>query len=200
MRTANGTRAAWLISLGGTVALVAALGPVELRAAQSGESPAEKPTALDVIGELPRDETRLRVQAIVAAVQAAGFGEVSRIEREKGVYEVQVRHPRRGAATVFEVYVDPKTGELLLDPETGKSQSKKIGRRRVPAHPIPHEQIVELVKAEGYVEVYSIQYRHTLYEVKVRDAEGLRVELFVHPSAGKLLRNRGGELTSKNFE
>jgi hypothetical protein len=52
----------------------------------------------------------------------------------------------------------------------------------------------------GYVEVYSIQYRHTLYEVKVRDAEGLRVELFVHPSAGKLLRNRGGELTSKNFE
>jgi hypothetical protein len=94
MRTANGTRAAWLISLGGTVGLVAVLGPVELRAAQS----------------------------------------------------------------------------------------------------------VELVKAEGYVEVYSIQYRHTLYEVKVRDAEGLRVELFVHPSIRKPLRNRGGELISKNFE
>jgi hypothetical protein len=123
MRTANGTRAAWLISLGGTVALVAALGPVERRAAKSGESPAEKPTALDVIGELPRDETRLRVQAIVAAVQAAGFGEV-----------------------------------------------------------------------------YSIQYRHTLYEVKVRDAEGLRVELFVHPSIRKPLKNRGGELISKNLE
>lgn len=199
MRTVNRTWTAWLLSLGGTVALVVALAPQELRAKQSNENPTEKP-ALEVIGEVSTDEARLSVQRIVAVVQAAGFSEVLRIERERGLYEVQVRHPRRGAGAVFEVSVDPKTGELLLDPETGEPRSKKIDRRQEPAHPVPYEQIVEQVMAEGYVEVYSIAYRHSLYEVKVRDAEGLRVELFVRPSTGKLLRNRSGELIAQNLE
>jgi hypothetical protein len=199
MRTVNGTRTAWLLSLGGTIALVVALAPQELRAKQSNQNPTEKP-ALEVIGEVPTDEARLSVQRIVAAVQAAGFSEVLKIERERGLYEVQVRHPRRGASAVFEVSVDPKTGELLLDPETGEARSKKIDRRQEPTHPVPYEQIVEQVMAEGYVEVYSIAYRHSLYEVKVRDAKGLRVELFVRPSTGKLLRNRSGELIAQNLE
>ncbi len=199
MKTVNGVRRAWLLLLGTAVALVAVLGPQELPAEPSGESrPSGSP--LEVIGELPRDEPRLSVQRIVAVVEAAGFSEVSRIEREKGVYEVQVRHPRRGTKILFEVHVDPKTGQLLLDPETGKPRSKRIGRLRKPTHPIPHEQIVGVVKAAGYVEVYSVQYRHALYEVKVRDAEGLRVELYLQPSTGKLLRNRDGELIAEDLE
>jgi len=113
---------------------------------------------------------------------------------------VQVQHPRRGTQIVFEVYVDPKTGQLLLDPETGEPRSKRIGRRQEPTHPIPYERIVEQVIAEGYVEVYSIDYRHALYEVKVRDAEGAIVELFARPSTGELLRNRKGELISQSIE
>ncbi|MBW2726458.1 MAG: PepSY domain-containing protein [Deltaproteobacteria bacterium] len=111
-----------------------------------------------------------------------------------------MQHPRRGTQIVFEVYVDPKTGQLLLDPETGEPRSKRIGRRQEPTHPIPYERIVEQVIAEGYVEVYSIDYRHALYEVKVRDAEGAIVELFARPSTGELLRNRKGELISQSIE
>jgi len=199
MRTVNMTWMTGLYLLGSTVALIVALGPQELRAEPSGERPAEKP-ALDVVGEVTGDESRLSVQAIVAAVQAAGFSEVSRIERERGVYEVLVRHPRRGSSAVFEVYVDPETGQLLLDSDTGKARSKKIGRRQEPIHPVPYEQIVEQAMAEGYVELYSIKYRHSLYEVKVLDAEGTRVELFARPSTGKLLRYRSGELISENLE
>ncbi len=198
MRTLNGTWTTWLLSLGFTIALLTALAPLELRAEKVRTSPMEKP-ALEVIGEVPTDETRLSVQEIVAAVQAAGFSEVLRIEREHGVYEVQTWHPRRGAAIVFEVYVDSETGKLLLDPETRQPRSKRIGRRQEPKHPIRREKIVEQVMAEGYVEVYSIEYRHSLYEVKVRDADGLRVELYVRPSTGKLLRRSNGKLISENL-
>ncbi|MBW2726457.1 MAG: hypothetical protein JRE71_18920 [Deltaproteobacteria bacterium] len=67
-----GTWTAWLLSLGGTIALIVGLAPQELRAEQSDNSPTEKP-ALEVVGEVATGETRLSVQRIVTAVQTAGF-------------------------------------------------------------------------------------------------------------------------------
>ena len=201
MGTTIGTWTEWRLALGAVIALlVGLLTPPELRAEQNGESSAAEKRVLDVIGETPADEPKLSVEEIIAAVHAAGFSEISKIEREKGVYEVKVRRPRKTGAIVFEVYVDPKTGELVRDPETDEPLTKRIGRRSEPTQAIAFEEIVAKVEAAGYLEVYSIEYEHSLYEVKARDAEGRRVELYVHPKTGKLLKNRSGDPLTQDLE
>ena len=148
--------------------------------AQTGTTPATR-----IIGESETAQARLSVAQILAAVKEAGYTEVRKIAREHGVYEVDARDPK---GWLVEIFVDPKTGGLVLDPETGKPRSERLSDKK-PSVPFDYDALVAEIKAEGYLEVYAIEYEHALYEIKVRDAAGRKVELFAHPKTGKLLRH-----------
>jgi Peptidase propeptide and YPEB domain len=54
---------------------------------------------------------------------------------------------------------------------------------------IPMEQVLAQLKAEGYGEIYEIEREHNRYEVKARDREGRRVELYLDAATGKVLQS-----------
>lgn len=166
------------------VALVVGLHGATAILAQAGGGEIPDPA---VVGEAGKEEPRLSVERIVAAVTTAGFREILKVEHEHGLYEVDARDP---AGHRVELFVDPATGDLVLDPATGKPRTERLGEAKQGKPPVPYEDIVSQVKAEGYAEVYAIEHEHGLYEIKVRDAEGGKVELFLHPKDGKLLRHR----------
>jgi uncharacterized membrane protein YkoI len=169
-----------LFVLGAALALGSgSLGPAMARA-QTGTTPES-----GVVGETETAGPRLSVGRIVNTVKAAGYTEVRKIEREHGVYEVDARDPKGWRV---EVFVDAKTGDLVIDPETGKPRSERLSDK-VPSGPLDFEAVVAKVKAEGYPEVYSIEYEHALYEIKARDAAGRKVELYVHPKTGEVLKH-----------
>jgi uncharacterized protein YpmB len=168
----------------------------------AGRSPdgprAGEAAGIRVIGENPQHEPRMSTAQIAAVAGAAGYPHVSKIEREHGLYEVRARDER---GRDFEIWIDPKTGGLVLDPQTGKPLSKAIREGRSPSQPLSVEEIEAVVKAAGYVEVYGLEYEHALYEVKARDAQGRNVELFVHPRTGKLIRHRrSGEPLTEDID
>jgi uncharacterized membrane protein YkoI len=148
--------------------------------AQTGTTPES-----GVIGESGPAGARLSVGQILSAVKAAGYTDVRKIEREHGVYEVDARDPKGWRV---EVFVDAKTGGLVIDPETGKPRSERLSDK-VPSGPLDFEAVVAKVKAEGFPEVYAIEYEHALYEIKARDAAGRKVELYVHPKTGEVLKH-----------
>jgi uncharacterized membrane protein YkoI len=136
---------------------------------------------------------------IVAVAEAGGYTHVSRIEREQGLYEV---HARDARGRDVEIWIDPRTGGLVLDPQTGKPRFKRIRREVRSARPrLSFQEIEVVVKEAGYSEVYEVEYEHALYEVKARDAQGRNVELFVHPRTGKLIRHRrSGEPLTEDID
>lgn len=162
------------------------------------EPPAHETADVRVIGETPQHEPRMAATRIVAVARSAGFAQLSRIEREQGLYEVHARDER---GREVEIWVDPRTEALLLDPQSGKPLSKRIRRVRSARPRLSVEQIEAVVKNAGYPEVYALEYEHALYEVKARDADGRKVELFVHPRTGELLRHRrSGEPLTEDID
>jgi hypothetical protein len=123
---------------------------------------------------------------ITGKVDAAGFTDVYNVTFEHGLYEVKARNP---AGQYVKIYLDPKSGKLVEDVETGKIRYKTFTPADPDATPLPWEGIISQIKEEGYKEVYSIHYDHQLYEVHARDAHNRVFELFVHPNTGKLLRH-----------
>ena len=74
-------------------------------------------------------------------------------------------------------------GSLLV----GCSSSQMIVGEAGPGEPrLSFEEIVAVVKAAGFGKVDSIHREHNLYEVKIRDERGQRVEVFVIPETGAL--------------
>ncbi|MDH3980724.1 MAG: PepSY domain-containing protein [Gammaproteobacteria bacterium] len=123
---------------------------------------------------------------IIGKCNAAGFTDVYYVAFEHGLYEIKARNPDR---QYVEIKLDPKTGELLKDAETGKIRYKTITRADPIGTPLAWEGIISQIKKEGYREVYSIHYDHQLYEVHARDDQNRVFELFVNPNTGKLLRH-----------
>jgi hypothetical protein len=123
---------------------------------------------------------------ITSKVDAAGFNDVYYVAFEHGLYDIKAHNP---AGQHVEMYLDPKTGELVKDAETGKVRYETVTPADPDATPLSWEGIISQIKEEGYEEVYSIHYDHQLYEVHARDAQNRVFELFVHPNTGKLLRH-----------
>jgi len=170
-----------LLVLGAILALGSGhLGPA-VAWAQTGAT-----SGTEVVGESESAAARLSVGQILAAVKAAGYTEVRKIEREHGLYEVKARDPK---GLRVEIFVDPKTRGLVLDPDTGKPREHPVTETDSPAPPLDFEAVVATLKAEGFPEVYSIEYEHALFEIKARDTAGRNVELYVHPETGDLLRH-----------
>ena len=123
---------------------------------------------------------------IIRKVNAAGFTDVYYVAFEHGLYDIKARN-RDGQ--YVEIDLDPKTRELVKDPETGKIRYETVTRADPDEPSLAWEGIINQIKDEGYVEVYSIHYDHQLYEVHARDGQNRVFELFVNPNTGKLLRH-----------
>jgi hypothetical protein len=79
--------------------------------------------------------------------------------------------------------------------------SKRVGSIKAPGKPLSFDSVVAKVEAQGYTGVYSIEYEHSLYEVKALDSAGRKVELYVHPKSGELLKHpKTGEPLSEVIE
>ena len=53
---------------------------------------------------------------------------------------------------------------------------------------IPMEQVLTQLKADGYGEIYEIERESGRYEVKAKNADGQRVELYVDAQTGETLK------------
>ncbi len=149
--------------------------------AQTGTSGTPK-----VIGEFGANGPTLPVEHIIAKVTAAGLTDISLIHLEHGRYEVKCRDAK---GRLVEVFVDPKTGELLRDPKTGKLKWDKVTGVGAPSSDIDLADIAAKAKAAGMQKVYAIEFEHALYEIMAIDAQGRKVELYAHPKTGELLRH-----------
>ena len=54
---------------------------------------------------------------------------------------------------------------------------------------LPMEQVLAQLRAEGYGEIYEIERERNRYEVKARNQEGRRVELYLDAATGKVLQS-----------
>lgn len=121
---------------------------------------------------------------IVESVKAAGFHSVHFVEQEHALYEV---HARDETGRMVELFVHPKTGEVLRHPKTGKVLWKYVPEE-MPFEPtLTVDQVVERVEKAGYMDVFAVTHAHTLYEVRAHDAQGKVVTLHVDPKTGKVL-------------
>lgn len=123
------------------------------------------------------------IENIVESVKAAGFHSVHFVEQEHALYEV---HARDDTGRMVELFVHPKTGEVLRHPKTGEPLWKYVPEE-MPFEPtLTVEQVVEMVEQAGYRDVYAVTHAHTLYEVHAHDAEGKPVTLHVDPKTGNV--------------
>ena len=63
-----------------------------------------------------------------------------------------------------------------------------VDQSEVSGSALSMEEILARLKAQGYGEVYEIERERGLYEVKARGQDGLRVEIYVDPRTGDILR------------
>ena len=135
---------------------------------------------------------------IISRVNAAGFTDVYFIGLEHGLYHIKARHP---AGHDVEIQLDPESGALVKDPETGKPRSRTVSRAKTDTLPISLKDLITQIKAAGYVEVYTIETEHGIIEIIARDAQNRVVELWAKPSTGELLRHpETGKLLFERLE
>jgi len=132
------------------------------------------------------DEGGLSSEYITSKVDAAGFTDVYYVAFEHGLYDIKARSPD---GQYVGIRLDPKTGELVKDPGTGKIRYKIATRAAMDGAALPWEDIISQIKAEGYEEVYAIHYDHQLYEIMARDAQNRVFELYINPNTGQILRH-----------
>lgn len=109
--------------------------------------------------------SQIPLETIVRKVKAASFEEIYLVERENAIYAV---HTTDSEGRRIEVYVHPKTGELLWNEV---------------------EEIVAIVKEAGYPTVYGVAHEHTVYYVRAYDKQGRTFFLYLDPETGTLLED-----------
>jgi len=85
-------------------------------------------------------------------------------------------------------------GSTIASDELGKygadSSQAVIGDHAGARSALPMEKIVTKLEEQGYTEVYDIEQEGGVYEVKALDPKQGRVELYVDPSSGNVLRQK----------
>lgn len=69
-----------------------------------------------------------------------------------------------------------------------QAQTAQPTPQAAPAEVIPMEQILAQLKADGYGEIYEVERESGRYEVKAKNQEGRRVELYLDARTGELLK------------
>lgn len=78
-------------------------------------------------------------------------------------------------------------GSTVAASETGKS-GETSGYESVDGPALPMDQIVVKLREQGYGEIHEIEREHGRYEVKGLGQDGRKVELYVDPKTGEILR------------
>lgn len=110
-------------------------------------------------------------------------GSVVSVERERNRWELRVC-ARRGSCD--ELYLDPVTGREL------RRQREATFERLPPADAKPLSAIVTALEQQKLGNITEIDFDDSLWEVEVLPGEGRRIELYVDPMTGAVVRCRGG--------
>ena len=121
------------------------------------------------------------LSAILQSVEKQGT--VSSVERERNRWEVLVCQ-RRGSC--HELYLDPVTGKEL------RRQREASFDRLPPTDAKPLSAIVASLEQRNLGNIVEIDFDDRRWEIDVLPAEGRRIELYVDPTTGAVVRCRGG--------
>ena len=56
----------------------------------------------------------------------------------------------------------------------------------------PIEAVTALLQEKGYRDIRKLEMEDGCYEAKAFDAQGKRVEVYVHPNTGEIVKVKGG--------
>ncbi|HRP95276.1 MAG TPA: PepSY domain-containing protein [Rhodocyclaceae bacterium] len=119
----------------------------------------------------------LSLTEIQQRLEAAGYRDIDKIEREDDYYEVKGIDP------------DGRRVELKLDPVSGEvTKSEAKNGRRERSDWLTPAQLQVILESAGYRDIDKIERESRDYEVRATDAEGRRVELDVDPHSGAVTK------------
>lgn len=110
-------------------------------------------------------------------------GRVVSVERERNRWELLVCS-RRGSCN--ELYLDPVTGREL------RREREATFDRLPPADAKPLSAVVAALEQQNLGTITEIDFDDRLWEIDVLPGEGRRIELYVDPMTGAIVRCRGG--------
>lgn len=55
---------------------------------------------------------------------------------------------------------------------------------------LTEQEITQILESQGYTEIKKIELEKGEYEVKARDADGRRVEIYADPRTGEILKSK----------
>ena len=55
---------------------------------------------------------------------------------------------------------------------------------------LTEQEITQILESQGYTEIKKIELEKGKYEVKARDADGRRVEIYADPRTGEILKSK----------
>ena len=58
---------------------------------------------------------------------------------------------------------------------------------------LTEQEITQILESQGYTEIKKIELEKGEYEVKARDADGRRVEIYADPRTGEILKSKYDE-------
>ncbi|MCK5236422.1 MAG: PepSY domain-containing protein [Deltaproteobacteria bacterium] len=94
-------------------------------------------------------------------------GEVLKVERERGLFEVKIRTKD---GSVKKVYVDAKDGSIVKSKSITLTEATDIATKEVPG------------------EVLKVEYEKGHFEVKIRTTEGEVKEVYVDARSGEIVK------------
>ena len=121
------------------------------------------------------------LSAILQSVEKQG--RVVSVERERNRWEVLVCQRR---SSCHELYLDPVTGREL------RREREAAFDRLPPADAKPLSGIVASLEQQKLGNITEIDFDDRLWEIDVLPEEGRRIELYVDPMTGAIVRCRGG--------
>lgn len=123
----------------------------------------------------------LTLHEIQLKIEALGYRELTKIEREDDKYEVKATDPQ---GQRVEIDVDPITG-AVLGTEVKRSKSSRTDTEQ--ASWLTVHQVQVKLEANGYRDIQEIERERERYQAKATDAQGQRVKLAIDPRSGDVL-------------
>ena len=65
--------------------------------------------------------------------------------------------------------------------------------QNAPEPNLTEQEITQILESQGYTEIKKIELEKGEYEVKARDADGRRVEIYADPRTGEILKSKYDE-------
>lgn len=123
----------------------------------------------------------LTLHEVQLKLEALGYRELTKIEREDDKYEVKATDPQ---GQRVEIDVDPVTG-AVLDTEVKRSKGDRSNTDQ--ASWLTVHQVQVKLEATGYRDIQEIERERDHYQAKATDARGQRVKLAIDPHSGDVL-------------